>query len=165
MEAPAGYTRSQIVLHWLIAALVAFQFLASDGIEAAWRAFIRTQVVGDAFSALALAHIVVGITILLLVGARLWLRLKHGAPAPDPAEPRVLQWLAKLAHFALYVVLIILPLSGLVGWVFGQSQPIEVHQIAKTILLVLVGLHLLGVLFHQFIWKTGVLRRMFVPVK
>lgn len=91
MTAAPGYTRSQIGLHWLVAVLIAFQYLGSDGIENAWRAFRRTGTVGDAFSPLAVAHIAVGVAILLLVAARIRLRLKHGAPAPDPAEPAALQ--------------------------------------------------------------------------
>jgi len=94
---------------------------------------------------------------------RLWLRLKYGAPPADPAEPVALQWLAKLAHIALYLLLIILPVSGLVGWISGEGTPIQAHLIAKTILLPLIGLHVLGALVHHFFWKTNVLRRMMVP--
>lgn len=163
MTTGAGYTKSQIVLHWSIAVLVAFQFLGSEGIERAWRAFRRTGVVGDAFSSLALAHIIAGIAILLLMAARVWLRLKHGAPPAHAAEPVALQWLAKLAHLALYLLLIILPISGLAGWISGNGTPVQVHLIAKTILLPLIGLHVLGALVHQFFWRTGIMRRMLVP--
>ncbi|MGC4025381.1 MAG: cytochrome b/b6 domain-containing protein [Mesorhizobium sp.] len=163
MKTSVGYRASQIALHWTIAVLVAFQFLASSGIEQAWRAFRRDGVVGDAFSSLALAHIVVGVAVLLLMAARVWLRLKHGAPPADPTEPVVLQWLAKLAHVALYLLLILLPISGLAGWISGNGTPIQAHLIAKTILLPLIGLHVLGALVHHFFWKTNVLRRMMVP--
>lgn len=163
MKTSAGYTRFQIALHWTIAVLVAFQFLASEGIEQAWRAFSRTGVVGDAFSSLALAHIVVGVAVLVLMAGRIWLRLKYGAPPADPAEPVALQWLARLAHVALYLLLIILPVSGLAGWISGNGTPIQAHLVAKTILLPLIGLHVLGALVHHFFWKTKVLRRMMVP--
>lgn len=163
MKTSTGYSGFQIALHWTIAALIAFQFLASDGIGQAWRAFRRDGVVGDAFSPLALAHIVAGVAVLLLMAVRIWLRLKYGAPPADPTEPVALQWLAKLAHIALYLLLIVLPISGLAGWIFGASASIQVHLIAKTILLPLIGLHVLGALAHHFVWKTKVLRRMMVP--
>lgn len=165
MNAPAGYTRTQISLHWLVALLVAFQFIGSEGIEHAWRAFRRTEVVGDAFSSLAFAHIAAGAIILALMALRVWLRLKYGAPPADTAEPVALRWLAKIAHLALYALLIILPVSGLAGWISGNGAPIQVHLIAKSVLLPLIGLHVVGALVHKFFWKTGVLRRMMVPVE
>jgi cytochrome b561 len=41
MQAPAGYSRLQIALHWAVALLIAAQFLFHDGIAAAWRALVR----------------------------------------------------------------------------------------------------------------------------
>jgi cytochrome b561 len=163
MQHPSHFTRTQIVLHWTVAVLVACQFLFSSGIERAWREFARGRFEPEDFTVAAAAHMASGMLILALVIWRLVLRYRHGAPAPDPAEPPALQFLAKAAHFALYALIIILPLSGFFGWVFGQSAPIRVHLIAKTILLPLIGLHVVGALVHHFWWRTDVLKRMLGP--
>ena len=160
MRTPDHFSRTQIILHWAVAALVACQFLFSDDIEDAWREFARGRYDADDFSAGAGAHIAGGVLILLLVLWRLALRYRYGAPAPDAAEPPALQLLARLAHFALYGLLVILPLSGLAGWVGEQQAGIRVHLIAKTVLLPLIGLHFVGALVHHFWWRTDVLKRM-----
>lgn len=160
MNAPDRFTRTQIVLHWTVAVLIACQFLFSSGIERAWREFARGQFEPEDFTAAAAAHLASGMLIFVLVIWRLVLRYRHGAPAADPAEPPALQFLAKAAHFVLYALVIILPLSGFFGWAFGQSAPIRVHLIAKTILLPLIGLHVAGALVHHFWWRTNVLKRM-----
>lgn len=164
MAVRSGYTRTQVSLHWAVVVLVAFQYLGSDGIERAWRAFARGEYTQDDFSGLALAHILSGVAVLVFAIWRLILRAKVGAPPPHPSEPPVLQLLAKAVHVGIYALLIILPLSGMAGWGGGISAAIRVHLIAKTILLPLIGLHVAGALVHHFIWRTDVLRRMFVPV-
>lgn len=165
MAARIGFTPAQIILHWAVVALIAFQYLASEGIEHAWRSFTRGQFTQADFGGFALAHMLVGIAVLVLVAWRLVLRASVGAPPVDPAEPVALQWLAKASHFLLYALIIILPLSGLAGWAGGISAAIRVHLIAKTILLPLIGLHLIGALVHHFVWKTDVLKRMVVPAR
>lgn len=160
-----AYSRMQIILHWAVVVLIAFQYLASDGIEHAWRAFAAGAYTPADFSTLALLHLVSGLTILALVIWRLVLRMRHGVPPPDPAEPVVVQWLARLTHYAIYALIIILPLSGLVGWAGGVTTAIRVHLLAKTILLPLIGLHVAGALVHHFVWRTDVLRRMLSPQK
>lgn len=164
MAVSSGYTRTQVVLHWAVVVLIAFQYLGSDGIEDAWRAFARDEYTSDDFSGLALAHILSGATVLVLAVWRLVLRARVGAPPPHPAEPLLLQFAARAVHFAIYALIIILPLSGMAAWGGGIKAAIGVHLVAKTILLPLIGLHVAGALVHHFIWRTDVLRRMFVPV-
>lgn len=159
-----GYTRTQVILHWSVVALIAFQYLGSEGIEHAWRAFVRGEYVqAEDFSGLALAHLISGVLVLILVIWRLVLRVRVGAPPPDPAEPPILQMLSKIAHFVIYALIIILPLSGMAAWGGGITGAIRVHLMAKTILLPLIGLHVLGALVHHFVWRTDVLKRMLVP--
>lgn len=159
------YSRTQIILHWTVVALIAFQYLGSGGIENAWRAYARGEYTQDDFSGLALAHILSGMTVLALVIWRLVLRWKIGAPPPDPAEPPMLQMLARAAHIALYALIVILPISGMAGWGGGVTGAIRIHLLAKTILLPLIGLHVLGALVHHFVWKTDVLKRMLSPAR
>lgn len=160
---PEGFSRTQIVLHWTVVALIAFQYLFSDGIEDLWRAAQRGDSVDADEAVLGYLHMAAGITVLVLVAWRLALRFTRGVPAADPSEPAILRLLAALAHFALYALIIILPVSGFVGWVFGVNGAIGAHLVAKKVLLPLIGLHVVGALVHHFVWKTDVLKRMLVP--
>ncbi|RUZ31655.1 cytochrome b, partial [Mesorhizobium sp. M7A.F.Ca.US.003.02.1.1] len=50
---PAGYTGTQIVLHWAIAVLIVLQLVIGEDIKPAYRAFSRgtEPAAGDIFSA------------------------------------------------------------------------------------------------------------------
>jgi len=162
--ASKGYTRTQVLLHWAVVVLIAFQYLGSGGIEEAWRAFRRGEYTQDNLSGLAMAHIIAGVLVLVFALWRLVLRHRVGAPAAPASEPAALQILAKIVHVAIYALMFILPISGMAAWGGGVAGAMSVHLLAKTILLPLIGLHVAGALVHHFIWRTDVLRRMFVPV-
>ena len=38
-----GYSSAQVALHWTVVVLVAFQFLAHDGIVESWRAYLDNK--------------------------------------------------------------------------------------------------------------------------
>ena len=160
---PVTFSRTQIILHWTVVALIAFQFLAHDGMEHLWRASQRGGTVSASDTNLAYLHIFCGCLVLMLVLWRLVLRLTRGAPVAPEAEPVALRVVAALSHFALYALIIVLPVSGLAAWFFGVAPAAGVHLIAKTVLLPLIFLHAAGALAHHFIWKTDVLKRMLVP--
>lgn len=160
---PAAFSRTQIVLHWTVAALIAFQFLASDGMEHLWRATQRGGTVSASDTNMAYLHIFCGCLVLALVMWRLVLRLTRGAPPAPQAEPAALRLVAAASHFALYALIIVLPVSGLAAWFLGATPAAGVHLVAKTVLLPLIFLHAAGALAHHFIWKTDVLKRMLVP--
>lgn len=162
---PTGFTRTQIALHWAVVVLVACQYIFSDGIERAWRAFVNGTYTDTDLTGAAMAHAAGGALVLLLAIWRLVLRFRVGAPAPDPAEPAALQVLSKVTHSAIYLLIILVPLSGMAAWGGGIKDAIGAHLLGKTLLMVLIVLHVVGALTHQFFFKTDVLRRMFVPVK
>ncbi len=155
---PETYLRSQKILHWLIAALIALQYLAFDSIGRTFGAAMRGA--GLTYPADVLGHIIVGDAVLVLMLARIALRLRHGAPSAPPEDPTPLQWLSKAAHAAVYALLLLLPISGLVAWFLQLSSPAEVHEVMTTLLLALIGLHVAAVAVHQFWWKTGLIHRM-----
>jgi cytochrome b561 len=126
-------------------------------------------------------HKSVGITILALALIRLAWRWFDRPPSPPPM-PRWQEIAARLNHWALYAVLLALPLSGWlmssaanrpVSW-FGLAQLPdfiapdaglketleEVHEFLVNLLFVLVGLHVAAALKHQFIDRDGLLYRM-----
>src|SRR5215831_15833714 len=90
--------------HWLNAALVigalglgAFMVLA---VHSAATRFELTQ-----------THKSIGVSVLVLTILPLGLRYAMRAPKPEPA-PRSVAIIAKVAHVGLYILLLLLPLSG-----------------------------------------------------
>lgn len=126
-------------------------------------------------------HKLLGMVILVLVLARLVYRLVHGAPRDEPT----LEWWQKAgshaSHWALYLLLIIVPIGGWVGVsmygardVFGlfslpaiaaQNQDMSTtvfyyHFLGALAIVAVAGVHIAAALYHYFIRKDGVLRRM-----
>lgn len=156
----AGYSRAQIILHWVIAALILFQLLVHEGMEMAWDG----RMDGGAAEGNPLPHIVVGSAILVLAALRLIVRLRHGAPPHPAGQPAALGLLANMVHWGIYVLLFALPISGLVAWFGGIENAADVHgEPLRLALIGLVLLHIAGALAQQFVLRSGVLMRMFKP--
>jgi cytochrome b561 len=161
MNSPAGYSRTQIALHWIVVALVAAQYVFKDAIAHAWMAW--QQELPFAFDPRILAHVVVGQLILVLIGWRLVLRMQRGAPQSPQDEPAPMRGIAKLSHAGFYVILAALAVTGAAAW-FGDIVPAAMaHHVLKTVLLALVVLHVLAALFHHVVLKTNVMWRMIQP--
>lgn len=152
-----AYSRVQVVLHWVIVFLMAAQYLLHGGIEAAWEGRLDGSLPNEPFPN---PHAIVGIILLALTIWRFVLRLRFGAPALPDEEPQALKLVAMVTHLAFYVLLIAMPISGALAWVIGLEVPAELHEIAAKIMLALIGLHVAGALFQQFVLKTGVMERM-----
>lgn len=170
---PARYTRTAVVLHWLVAALFIGQF--------AWGWLMQEipksppGMRADAFN----FHKSIGLCLLGLMLFRLGWRIAH----PPPALPPMPAWQARLArftHVALYVALIVQPVAGYLGSVwsgypvklFGVTLPAwgvkspalkdamsEVHLVTSFVLLALVLLHVAGALHHAR-RRDGLMSRM-----
>ncbi len=103
MTLPDRYTRPAMVFHWTIALLIIVNvvmiWLVDDFPESWGRPVINL-------------HKSIGLTVLGLALMRILWRVTH-APPPPPAGQ---QWwettLSHLTHFALYVIIIGLPLTG-----------------------------------------------------
>ncbi|CAH1673952.1 cytochrome b [Chelatococcus asaccharovorans] len=156
-----GYSRAQIALHWAVAALVVAQYLAHDAIVAAWSAHVQGKAYG--FDPLIPAHVVGGALILVLVLWRIALRVARGAPPPPDQEPPILGLLARGAHLAFYAVLIALSVSGGLAWFADLRPAVSVHNVLKGMLLALIAVHVLAVIFHRIVLKSGVMQRMVRP--
>jgi cytochrome b561 len=157
----AGYSTAQVAMHWAVVVLVVFQFVAHDGIEDAWRAFERgTAAPADLKTYL---HIGAGVAILLLMLARLYLRLVRGVPEPPQDDPLLIRLVADAIHWGIYGLLIALPLTGATAWFLGVEPAAEIHELLKDILLYAVVLHIGGALFQHFFRRSDVLMRMLMP--
>lgn len=127
------------------------------------------------------AHKLLGFLVLWLTAGRLTYRLLRGAP---PDEPTLAWWqkaASHLVHWALYGLLLIVPLFGWIGVSLYPALTIfdlfnlpaltgPNEEVAKRVLALhgwlamLLGLaiagHIVAALSHHFIRKDGVLRRM-----
>ena len=163
MPSVERYTRTAVVLHWLIAAL-----LLAECAHGWWMQEIPKQPVGfraDAFN----QHKSVGLVLLALALIRLGWRLLHRPPRL-PALPRWQAFLARSNHVLLYAMMFVLPLSGYLGSVFsgypikwfglplpawGWNEPAikelmsTVHLAASWVLLASTGLHVAGTIKHS----------------
>lgn len=98
------------LLHWLVVALV---------LAMAWLGLTMTELPrGPDRSADYALHKSLGITLLALVVLRLAWRLHAGAPAPVAGTPPWEARLASLIHWALYALLLAMPLSG---WILNSA--------------------------------------------
>jgi len=162
MAAPAGYTRTQIRLHWITVALVALQYILHDTISDAWDSVLDGAEVG--FHPLIAQHVLFGLLVAVLLVWRLALRVTHGAPPPPEQEHPALKLVAKATHWVFYALLALMPFSGAMAWFGGFEQAAVNHNILKVALLALIALHVAAALFHQFVLKTGVMLRMKKPI-
>lgn len=125
-----------------------------------------------------------GVIALALIFVRVGIRLFSRVPALPSALSGLEQKLAHLGHLALYLLMVLVPLSGFVmssahpkrfgvelfGWrlpdlpasQFWSHLGHEWHGALATALMVVIGLHILGVIKHRFFGKPGedVLPRM-----
>jgi cytochrome b561 len=158
MTTTAGYSRTQISLHWLVAALILFQMIFGEEIGSAFDAMLDSGVAS--YGLAAITHIAAGVGVLLFALWRLALRFTRGVPAGPAGESLVQGLLAKGTHAILYLMMIVVPVVGLYAWFGGSEEAGDLHSLAKPAFIIFVGLHVLGALYHQFVLKDGLLRRM-----
>lgn len=173
-----------IALHWLIALLVIANLCIGEY-------FGDLPKSDPSLFALVQFHKSVGLTVLVLSIARLAWRLGHAVPPLPASMNAVLRVLARTTHVLLYVLIIIIPLSGwamvsasplgLPTMYFGlfqwphlpvlshltraQKMPLHrdlmaIHATLATSAIILISIHVLAALYHQFVRRDNVLRRM-----
>jgi cytochrome b561 len=175
----APYSLPALWFHWLTFLLVAI--LVPTGIIMADRAErnVWNMITNTLFS----THKLIGFALLWIVVLRLAYRLLSGAPEPEPSLSSWQAGISRVIHWALYALLLILPLLGWLGVsmfpaleIFGLfSLPsiaqksdlaklvLLFHKAAAWVLLTLLALHTGAALFHYFVRKDGVFQRM-LPV-
>ncbi|MDP3262074.1 MAG: cytochrome b/b6 domain-containing protein [Tabrizicola sp.] len=153
MRNTTGYSGIQIALHWLIAILIVTAWFTGEGAEEAM------EVVEEGGVAGFVPHVAVGLSILALVVVRVLVRLSRGAP-PAPGAPGSLSVLAAdWGHRLIYLLMIAVPLGGVSVFFLGLDVG-EIHGLAANLLMLVVLGHALMALYHQYILKDGLLRRM-----
>lgn len=170
-----SYTRTAMILHWLIALFVFGQISlglwmigipkSPPGIRAWW------------FN----VHKSIGITLGVLILVRLLWRLTHSAPPLPSTLPDWQRIAAKASHVALYVCMVTMPLAGYLGssftkypiLYFGMRLPhwgwdapalkdlcSQVHLVTATVFITLIAIHVAAALKHLLIKRDGVFQRM-----
>jgi cytochrome b561 len=169
--AATRYDTTTILFHWLTALLVATQWLGAQMID--W--FPRGPLCVDAQA----VHITCGLALGVILLLRIVWSHSYGRQLP-PAGSRFVDTLAKLVHKGLYLLVGAMVLVGVAltlargADIFGLysipslapgnkalvDQIAGIHDAIGWIIIGVVGLHAVAALFHQYIWKDGVMDRM-----
>ncbi|WP_144109084.1 cytochrome b [Paraburkholderia sp. BCC1886] len=166
------YTRPAILFHWLIFLLIALAYLAIE---------IRGPKGTDSRAFWSSVHFWAGTLVLSLSVLRLLWRLWAGAPE-EIDHNRLLAFLARAAHLALYVFMFAQPLLGILmintgghpvtlAWLNVQYTLVGADAIARPVLknahvwlgnafYWVIGLHALAAIVHHVLFKDRTLRRM-----
>jgi cytochrome b561 len=159
---PTGYSPLQIGLHWVIAVLIVVQLVFGGVMEDAMKALEEGAAISGSAAIGVNLHVIFGIAILALAAIRLIVRLGHGAPPPPEGTPRLQVLFVDTVHWVFYGLLFAVPITGLVTW-FVTPAAGDIHTAAKPVFVVLILLHVLGAVWHQFVGKDTVMQRMLVP--
>lgn len=130
-----------------------------------------------------LVHMTLGESVAALLVVRLIWRIAN-PPPPDEVTPfgRLLTVAARLSHFVLYALLVVIPLLGILVQLkrghalplFGFSElaspwPADrhvahnllvAHRYLADALLILAGIHACAALLHHYVWRDRTLTRM-----
>ncbi len=176
-QARSNYSRGAIWFHWVIGLLIIGNLtggLLHESFSQATNGMIMSL------------HKATGITILFLSLARLVWRLTHRPPALAPTVKRV----AHATHWAFYLLMILVPLSG---WVLvsvgARKYPLEWyylfdlpflpitqdkalasamadrHETLAFLWMALLALHISAALKHHFFDRDNTLERMLPLVR
>lgn len=189
------YTKTAKILHWLIAlgifGMFALGWFMSDIPKEAAK-----QSVFDIFdlgifhwtsaeevsprSFYFNVHKSFGVTIFALIIIRILWRLTHTPPALLASYKAIERKLANGAHRLLYLLMLILPLSGVIMAVYSKygikwfgidfikgldNNPMReifksAHEIIGLVMIAIIVIHILGALKHKFIDKDETMDRI-----
>ena len=174
MEKESTYGSTSRINHWVIA--VAMIAMLGFGLYLEFGGLER-----EAKGPLIGIHKAGGVLVLIFGLWRVTWRLFKGFPAPASTMPAWQLTASKLAHWMLLAGVIVMPVSGLVGSLFGgrdvsvfglftlpaqakiewlQSLSGGVHGLFGKALAVIVVIHVAAALKHHFVDKDPTLARM-----
>ncbi|MBL8418750.1 MAG: cytochrome b [Dechloromonas sp.] len=168
------YTGTAKTLHWLMAILL-FGLLALGF-------YMHDLPLSPEKLKLYSWHKWAGVTAFLLVLVRLAWRVTHLPPALPASMPRIMQLAAHAGHFALYALMIAIPLSG---WLMSSAKGFQtvwfgvlpipdlldknkelgdllaiVHKGLNLLFVAVLAGHIGAALKHHFIDRDDILTRM-----
>ncbi|CAN5374995.1 cytochrome b [soil metagenome] len=160
------------LLHWLTAILVLFAFIVAEGGP-------PSRVYGAANAANLQLHETLGLSVFVLVLVRLVWRSFDRTPA-DPPMPGWMALASRVSHWALYALLLLVPLTALLGTQFaghavttyfgtfgpvfqswqGGAELAEIHGTLGDAIIWLAGLHAAAAIYHHVVLRDRVLKTM-----
>jgi cytochrome b561 len=167
------FTLPQRFLHWLMALCILAMLFIGVGM---------VSTVEPKYLTLVSIHKPLGTLILVLALIRLVVRLRYHAP-PLPADlPEPLKLAAHASHYALYALMIAMPLIGW-GMLSAAAYPVKLwngvylpsilplsdrlhtvlwnaHYYLAFLFYVVILMHVAAALFHAFIRRDGVFEAM-----
>ncbi len=181
MQTPSsGYSSGQRALHWIIALMIlpmiaAGFLMVQEGLP---RALGNT---------LFIMHKNMGVVVLILVVLRIVVKLRQKAPPLSDSLPAWQRRAAHASHGLLYVLMLVMPLSGYIR-VRAGGFPIEsldrlglptlvpksetlaataktVHELGAYAIAALLALHIAAALHHALILRDGTWSRIWPPVR
>jgi cytochrome b561 len=121
-------------------------------------------------------HMTGGMFVLVLMILRVIIRKWSARPATATTGSRPLDRLASIAHASLYVIVFLMIASGwFTGWLISSSfqrngpplpqsfallPTFQVHATLAALLVILITGHITAAIYHQFVLKDGLFRRM-----
>lgn len=154
------YSKIQIVLHWSIALLVFIQFFIGDFAQLAAAKGLTDLARFTHWLPMVKAHMIIGITILILASLRLVVRLRQNVPRPDRYQGRAFTSLARHVHRWFYILLFALPILGVAATKWLDQHFGTAHSLASWVLATLILLHITAALIGQFILRDKILSRI-----
>ena len=173
-----GYGLVAILLHWIMALLIV-------GLFALGLYMTSLDYYSPWYRTAPDIHRGLGVIVGLLLAARLAWRLLNTRPDPEPGTPRRLAAAAEWAHRALYLLILLIIVSGyLISTADGRPIDVfglfqvpalitgvdnledvagEIHLVLAVTLMTLVALHAAAAFKHHFIDGDRTLRRMLSP--
>jgi cytochrome b561 len=168
------YTRTAITLHWLVALLILVAFPLGLVMHELALSPLKLK--------LYAWHKWLGVTVFAFALIRVLWRITHTPPPEPEAVPTWQKLVARLAHGALYALILLIPLTG---WLMSSAKgfqtvylgvlPLpdlltkseslgellgEVHEQLNHLLLILVIVHTAAAVKHHRVDKDDVLARM-----
>lgn len=174
-DAPTSYSSAQKWLHWVIAAIIVLVMIPVG---------LTMTRIGDGpiKNSLYELHKSFGLIVFALAIIRAVVRWRRGAPPVEPDVPGWQRAAAYVSHYALYVLMILVPLTGWVAtsaccapvnlfWAVPLTLPLPLNDdVAKTVfplhyafvyaLAAVLLAHVAGALQHHLIRRDRTLLRM-----
>jgi cytochrome b561 len=165
------YNKTAKFLHWIMALLIIGLLILGFSMEALENKKFFFWL-----------HKSFGLLALFFVIFRVIWRLTNKYPSLPEGTPKKLGLLAKITVFGLYSLMFFMPISGIIlSNSFSRPVPFfnffdlnlfasnpelgtlvaKLHGLGAFLLTSLILLHLLGGLFHQFVLKDNLLKRLY----
>ena len=167
-----NYTRAQNFMHWLTLLMVILTYMAM---------LLKNSVPEDVAPLMKTLHFNFGLSVFVLMLARLGLRQVYASP---PITPPLAKWQrlgVATFHWLLYLLFLMLPVLGVLTLTYGGKQWVllgwqvpqwvepdltlrraikNTHEVLANAGYFIVTLHALAALYHHYLRRDDTLRRM-----